>query len=68
VSFVLEGDLDDPQFTLNEAFATRLASAIAESLGVSLGGLATGAGALGQKGVEAVGAAVQQIFQGEEKR
>jgi hypothetical protein len=68
VSFVLEGDLDDPQFTLNEAFATRLASALAETLGVSLGGLATGAGALGQKGVEAVGAAVQQIFQGEEKR
>lgn len=72
VSFVLEGNLDDPQFSLNEAFTTRLASSLAESLGVSLGGLATGVGAMGQKGVEAVGeaakGAVQQIFQGEKTR
>jgi hypothetical protein len=71
VSFVLEGNLDDPQFTLNEAFTTRLASAVAESLGVSLGGLATGVGSLGAKGVEAVGeaakGALQQIFQDEKK-
>jgi hypothetical protein len=72
VSFVLEGNLDDPKFSLNEAFTTRLASSLAESLGVSLGGVATGVGSLGAKGVEAVGeaakGAVQQIFQGEEKR
>jgi hypothetical protein len=71
VSFVLEGNLDDPQFTLNEAFTTRLASAVAESLGVSLGGLATGVGSMGVKGVEAVGeaakGALQQIFQDEKK-
>jgi hypothetical protein len=71
VSFVLDGNLDDPQFSLNEAFTTRLASALAETLGVSLGGLATGVGSLGVKGVEAVGEAakdaVQQIFQGEKK-
>ena len=71
VSFVLEGNLDDPQFTLNEAFTTRLASAVAESLGVSLGGLATGVGSMGVKGVEAVGeaakGALQQIFEGEKK-
>ena len=42
VSFTLEGDIDDPRFSLNEAFTTRLASSLAESLGVSLGGLATG--------------------------
>jgi hypothetical protein len=68
VSFVLEGNIDDPQFSLHEAFTTRLASALAESLGVSLGGLATGVGAMGQKGVEAVGEAVQQTFQGEKTR
>jgi hypothetical protein len=71
VSFVLEGNIDDPQFSLNEAFTTRLASSLAETLGVSLGGLATGAGSIGQKGVEAVGeaakGAVRQIFQGDEK-
>jgi hypothetical protein len=72
VSFVLEGNIDDPQFSLNEAFTTRLASSLAETLGVSLSGLATGVGSLGQQGVEAVGdaakGAVQQIFQGDEKR
>lgn len=71
VSFVLEGNLDDPTFSLNEAFTTRLASALAESLGVSLGGLATGVGSLGAKGVEAVGeaakGAMQQIFPGKEE-
>ena len=70
VAFVLEGNIDDPQFALNEAFTTRLASSIAETLGVSLGGLATGAGSLGVKGVEAVGeaakGAVRQIFQGKQ--
>lgn len=72
VSFVLEGSLDDPQFSLNEAFSTRLASSLAESLGVSLGGLATGVGSMGARGVEAVGeaakGAMRQIFEGEEKR
>lgn len=72
VSFVLEGNLDDPRFSLDETFTMRLASSLAESLGVSLGGLATGAGALGQRGVEAVGeaakGAMQQIFQSEEKK
>jgi hypothetical protein len=72
VSFALDGNIDDPQFSLNEAFATRLASSVAETLGVSLGGLATGVGSLGARGVEAVGeavgGAVQEIFQGEEPR
>lgn len=71
VSFALDGDIDDPQFSLNEAFATRLASSIAETLGVSLGGLATGVGSLGAQGVEVVGEAAKgavRIFQGEEKR
>jgi Domain of Unknown Function (DUF748) len=72
VSFVLEGNLDDPKFSMNAALSTRVAVSIAETLGVSLGGLATGVGALGVEGVEAVGEAakdaVQQIFGGEEKR
>ena len=71
VTFVLEGDLDDPQFSLNEALTMRVAASLAETLGVSLGGLATGAGSIGAKGIEAVGdaakGAVQQIFQGKEE-
>jgi len=72
---VLEGDVNNPQFSLNETLTTRLASSMAESLGVSLGGVATGAGALGQSAVEAAGkgakgagSAVQRLFGGQKKR
>lgn len=44
VRFVLEGRLDDPKFSLNENFATRLASSLAGTLGVSLGGVVEGVG------------------------
>ena len=61
-------DIDDPRFSLNEALSTRVAFSMAETLGVSLGGVATGVGALGQKGVEAAGeatkGAVRQLFGG----
>jgi hypothetical protein len=72
VNFVLEGDVNNPQFSLNLQHA--LASSMAESLGVSLGGVATGVGALGQGGVEAVGkaakgaeSAVRRLFGGQKK-
>jgi len=75
VKFVLEGDVNNPQFSLNETLSTRLASSMAESLGLSLGGVATGVGALGQGGVEAAGKAVkgggravQRLFGSEKKR
>ena len=71
VNFVLEGDINNPQFSLNEALTTQLASSMAETLGVSLGGVAKGVGGLGQKGVEAAGeaakGAVQQLFGGQKK-
>jgi hypothetical protein len=44
VKFTLEGRLDDPSFSLNENFATRIASGMAESLGVSLSGMVKGLG------------------------
>jgi len=44
VKFVLEGRLDDPSFSLNENLATRIASGMAESLGVSLSGVVKGLG------------------------
>ena len=75
VSFVLEGDINNPQFSLNEALTTRLASSMAETLGVSLGGVAKGVGTLGQKGVEAltgaakgVGGALEGLFGGTKRR
>src|SRR6185436_4902693 len=33
-NFVLEGDIDNPQFSLNETLTTRLAASLAETLGV----------------------------------
>jgi uncharacterized protein involved in outer membrane biogenesis len=75
VNFVLKGDINNPQFSLNETLTTRLASSMAETLGVSLGGVATGMEALGRKSVEAagkagkgVGGAVQRLFGGQKKR
>ncbi|MED5619657.1 DUF748 domain-containing protein [Ideonella sp. BN130291] len=42
--FTLAGRLDDPNFSLNEDLATRIASAMAEKLGVSMGGVVEGLG------------------------
>lgn len=44
VSFTLDGKLDDPSFSINENFATKLAGGLAETLGVSLGGVVEGVG------------------------
>lgn len=75
MSFVIEGDVNNPRFALNEAFATRIASSLAENLGVSIREVAEGVGGLGQKGVEAageaakgVGGALQQLLGGQKKR
>ncbi len=55
INFTIEGDLNNPQFTLREALATPLAAGLAELLGVSIRGLAEGAETLGRKGVEEIG-------------
>lgn len=66
--------MNNPQFTLNEAFATRVASSLAETLGVSIRGVAEGMGGLGRKGAEAVGetakglgGTLQQLCGGQKK-
>ncbi|HTU01543.1 MAG TPA: DUF748 domain-containing protein [Candidatus Sulfotelmatobacter sp.] len=66
INFTIEGDLANPRFSLNEAFTTRLASSLAEHLGLSLRGLAKGMGGLGRNGVEeahSLGSALQRLFQ-----
>ena len=74
VDFVLEGDLDNPRFSLNEAFATRVAVATAERLGVSIQGVVEGLSGLERKGLEAsreaaqgAGKAVGELFDGRRK-
>lgn len=44
IQFTLEGNIKDPHFSLNESFTQRTGAAVAESLGVSLDGLASGVG------------------------
>lgn len=61
LNFTLEGDIGNPQFSLNEALATRIASSMAETLGVSIMGVAKSAGTLGQRGVEAAGDAAKGV-------
>jgi hypothetical protein len=75
VNFTIEGDINNPQFTLREALATRLASSMAEMLGVSLRGVAEGVGTLGRKSVETAGEtvkglgdALQGLFSGPKKK
>lgn len=46
VAFTLEGRLDDPNFSLNENFALKVAGGIASALGVSLGGVVEGVGSV----------------------
>lgn len=46
LDFTLEGRLDDPKFSLNENLATRIASAMADKLGLSVGGMVEGVGSV----------------------
>jgi Domain of Unknown Function (DUF748) len=61
MDFIIEGDINNPQFSLNEAFSTRMAASMAKTLGVSIQGVAEGVGMLGRKGAEAVGGTAKGI-------
>lgn len=58
IAFTLQGNLDDPRFSLNENLATRLAAGIADGLGISLEGLARGVESVGQ----GVGGTLRKLF------
>jgi hypothetical protein len=59
VNFILEGDVDNPQFSISQAFTTRLAMAMANVLGLNFPGMVKDVGSLGQMGGEAVGQAAK---------
>ncbi len=61
LDFSLDGSIDDPSFSLNEAASTRLAVALAKELGVSVGGLVEGTIGIGREGVHGAGEAAQGI-------
>ncbi|WP_019139787.1 DUF748 domain-containing protein [Noviherbaspirillum massiliense] len=58
IDFTLEGNLNDPKFSLNESFARRIGASIADSLGVSLEGLTRGVGSA----AGGLGGAVLKMF------
>jgi hypothetical protein len=59
VDFILEGNINNPQFSVTQSLTTHLAFAMAKTLGVNIGGMAKDVGTLGQKGGEAAGQAAK---------
>ncbi|TFV87743.1 DUF748 domain-containing protein, partial [Oxalobacteraceae bacterium OM1] len=58
IQFTLDGNLDDPQFSLNESFARRIGAGVAEHLGISFEGLTRGVGGA----VEGIGGVMKKLF------
>ena len=54
VKFALEGNINDPHFSLNENLATRIGASVAKTLGVSVEGLAKGVGSVGSGAVKGI--------------
>ncbi len=54
VKFALEGNINDPHFSLNENLTTRIGTSIAKTLGVSVEGLAKGVGSVGSGTVKGI--------------
>lgn len=61
LDFSLDGSIDDPAFSLNEAVSTRLAVALAKELGFSVGGLVEGTLGIGAEGLRGAGEAAEGI-------
>lgn len=62
VRFVLEGDINDPQFSLNENLTTRIGSSIANVLGVSIEGLTKGVGSVGGDAAKGIADSLGKLF------
>ena len=64
VHFTLDGNLDDPAFSINENFATRVAAALGETVGMSVEGTVRGVGEVAGDAVKGVGTVVKKLFGG----
>jgi uncharacterized protein involved in outer membrane biogenesis len=62
VNFQLDGDIHNPQFSLNETLGLRLTYGVAQALGLSMEGLVKGVGSLGARGIGAVGSTIGKLF------
>ncbi len=63
VRFVLEGDINDPRFSLNEQFATRLGTSLADTLGISVESLARGVGSVGGGTARSIGESLGKLLE-----
>jgi len=61
IAFHVEGDLNDPRFTLQRSFVMAMTMGLAERLGVSVKGVGSGVVVLGKSGAERVGGAAHQL-------
>lgn len=48
IQFTLEGNINDPKFSLNESLAKRIGTSLAQSLGIDIEGLSRGLGSAAQ--------------------
>lgn len=55
VRFVLDGDINDPHFSLNETMLKQISTSLADLLGVSVGGLAKGVEGIGSGATKSLG-------------
>lgn len=60
--FVLEGNLADPKFSLNESFSGQIGLAVGKTLGLSLEGLAKGVGTAGGGAARSLGDTLGKLF------
>jgi len=58
IDFTLDGNLNDPKFSLNENLALRVSAAVANTLGISIEGIAKGVGGA----AEGLGGVVKKLF------
>ncbi len=61
VNFALRGSLEDPQFSISEDLAVRVAASLAKELGVSFEGVVRGLGGAGGRSGEAAGEAARAL-------
>jgi len=62
IKFALDGNINDPRFSLNENFMARVGSSMASSLGISLEGLAKGVGSTGSGLAKGIGDSLGKLF------
>ena len=62
VRFVLDGDINDPHFSLNETMLKTISTSLADMLGVSVGGLAKGVEGIGRGATKGLGDTLNKLI------